>query len=98
MVQDFLPPSKFFRVSHSHLQTLGQRAAIVLIQSTGIFSVGIHADLNPRSISTDESSSPAEKGKDGHINTFVPSILLAELGFSVFSHFYTPLVAGKTCS
>lgn len=60
------------------------------------FSVGIHVDLNPGSITTDESSSPAEKEKDRHIKTFLPSILLAELGFSVFSHFYIPLVAGKT--
>lgn len=30
------------------------------------------------------------------MNVFLLPILLAERGFSVFSHFYMPLVAGKT--
>lgn len=60
------------------------------------FLVGIHVDLNPRSFITDESSSPAEKGKDRHIQTFLLPTPLAELGFLVSSHFYIPLAEGKT--
>lgn len=86
MVQDFLPP----------IQVPQSESLLLQLPSCFRASQWGGTDLNPRSISTDGSSSPAEKGQHMHINTFPPPSLLLELGALSPLSSHTPLAAGRT--